>query len=507
MTFEILDPSEGNEGHNLRIVPPAELLADTLIDEAATPRESEPGYGTPMEEDGIYRDDFEVIRTNQETIDDPTSQRLTMEEIEALKAGNQGTRKDIIAKLLQSHSALDQKTAYSLAKYTRRKNKKYMKRFTVLPLDVPILTQWMLAERDAVKIMELRDEMLGLIGCWANIHSSGHDPQSLLKTGRPGHWLIVDETGGLIVAAVAERIGVLHPSNDVDQQENSGPTLVNGSKSHSDPALQRHTSYDRNLGMSAKFDTITLLHANSQPNLALLKYFSFDPNNPPASHPLHTHLKTLSWLQLLDPEADPAFVKPEVIPDEVLATMKGPKKGNYYRKRRRWERIKGVIDETRAGGFDGLVVASFMNPTTILQHAIPLLKGAAQVVVYSPHIEPIAELADVYSTARRAAFIGGEIDADDLPTEDFPVDPTLLLGPTVQTARARPWQVLPGRTHPLMMGRGAAEGYVFHATRVIPAEGRVEARGAVSKRRRVDTDALNGGVAEAVEIDEATNVL
>ncbi|KAL9589529.1 MAG: hypothetical protein Q9179_007984, partial [Wetmoreana sp. 5 TL-2023] len=166
------------------------------------------------------------------------------------------------------------------------------------------------------------------------------------------------------------------------------------------------------------------------------------------------------------------------------------KRGNYHRKRRRWERTTAIVSDTQAGGFDGLVIASFMNTSTILHHLVPLLRGGAQVVVYSPSLEPLVELADYYSTGRRVAFLNDPPISGDMPTEDFPVNPSLLLAPTVQTVRCRPWQVLPGRTHPVMTGRGGAEGYVFTATRVLPAEGGVEARG-ISKKRK--GKAGNGG--------------
>lgn len=108
------------------------------------------------------------------------------------------------------------------------------------------------------------------------------------------------------------------------------------------------------------------------------------------------------------------------------------------------------------------------------------------MVVYSPHIEPLVELADLYSTARRTAYVSMDEDERKVPSEDFPVDPTLLLVPMVQSARARRWQVLPGRTHPLMIGKGGAEGYVFVATRVVPAEGKVSARGRAPRRKRLE---------------------
>jgi tRNA (adenine-N(1)-)-methyltransferase non-catalytic subunit len=190
--------------------------------------------------------------------------------------------------------------------------------------------------------------------------------------------------------------------------------------------------------------------------------------------------------------------------------MKSSKRGTYYRKRRRYERVKSVVDETRAGGFDGLVVATPMDAKTVLSALVPLVRGGGKVVVYNPNVEPLAELCDYYSKERRAAYIAREfgpsiptpkqngkrtkvednVETNDSTTEggneedDFPVNPTLLLAPTLQTARARHWQVLPQRTHPMMTSKGGAEGYLFTATKVLPFEGRVEARGHYGKKKR-----------------------
>jgi len=173
--------------------------------------------------------------------------------------------------------------------------------------------------------------------------------------------------------------------------------------------------------------------------------------------------------------------------------MKSGKRGTYYRKLRRYNRTRQIVDTARRGSFSGLVVASQMDPVSVLQHTIPLLAGGAPVVVYSATIEPLTILADLYSTSRRTAFIQSPpqelqgLSQEDIAkwkgNEDFPLNPTLLLGVSVQTARVREWQVLPGRTHPLMTGRGGAEGYVLTAVRVVPAEGRVEARGKFGKKK------------------------
>ncbi|KAI9800464.1 MAG: tRNA (adenine(58)-N(1))-methyltransferase non-catalytic subunit trm6 [Piccolia ochrophora] len=538
LTFEILDKIEGEKQQGLRVVSALEIHADTLAENESPPSELNDTKvidgGGGVEYELVGEDGEVIVRTNRDTIDDPGRQSMTMDEIEALKKEGTSSGKDLIARLMLSHSGLGQKTSFSLAKYTLRKTKKYLRRFTVLPLDVPVLLHWLVSEKDPSKIMELRDETLALVASMANVHHGGAqlvfgDQDDIEKTGH-GRWLMVDETGGMYVAAMAERMGILHPSEEDEDDSTLSPPTNQALQTTSNPLgrieddedqLGKGQTYaphkDRPPAMSARSNYITLLHANAQPNLSLLKYFMFDSSNPSAKHPLYTHLKTVSWLQLLSPEEDPGYAEPESVPDEEFRSWKSGKRGTYYRKRRRWERTTRVVNETRAGGFDGLIVASAMNPTTILQHAVPLLRGSAQVVVYSPYIEPLAELADLYSTPRRAAFATNPPEPESLPSEDFPLNPTLLLAPTVQTIKLRNWQCLPGRTHPMMTGRGGGEGYIFTATRVIPLEGKVEARGKFKRRKVVqetteveENDGMDGQAPEEVDpkpeiLDECLN--
>ncbi|ODM15760.1 tRNA (adenine(58)-N(1))-methyltransferase non-catalytic subunit trm6 [Aspergillus cristatus] len=491
LTFEILDNPTEENGNRLRIITAAELHAESLITEGSGEADGE------GDEPDVSGDAETPMRTNREIIDDASTQKMTLQEIEELKKGSSDAGRDIIAKLLESHSALDQKTAFSLAKYTLRKRRKYMKRFTVLPLDVSLLTNFMLEEKDAGRTMELRDELIGLIGCWGNVHHGGNVSVGPKPNGR---YLVVDETGGLIVAAMAERMGILYPHDNEDEESEE--------ESSGKPAEETSPAKERPSQMSASGNTITLLHAHTQPNLSLLKYFGYDQDNPDESHPLFTHLKTVSWMQLVDPSSDPIYGnEPEIIPDETLATYKPNKRGTYYRKRSRWQRVRNVVDEARTGEYDSLLVATLMEPASVLKHAVPLLAGSAQVVVYSPTIEPLTELIDLYSTPRRTTFINARrelieatqkqnqenntddpVDLSELEQE-FIVDPSLLLAPTLETARIRPWQVLPGRTHPMMSKRGGADGYVFHGIRTFPTQAKIEAAGNPSrKKRRVETN-------------------
>ncbi|KAJ5688827.1 hypothetical protein N7462_003219 [Penicillium macrosclerotiorum] len=491
LTFEILDTPE-EDGYQLRVVSATELHAETLIEEAEADAEgddTESGEGTPM-------------RTNREVIDTRATQQLTLEEIEELKRESTGAGKDIVAKLMQSHTAIDQKTAFSLAKYTLRKRKKYLRRFTILPMDVGILANYLLEQRDAGRTMELRDEHIGLLGCLGNVHHGGESTFDPLPDFRPnGRYYVIDETGGLIVAAMAERMGILYPEDEEEEEINETEESqdANEDKETMEETPARPSRRSRVRQMSASGNTITLVHAYSQPNLTLLKYFGFDINNPDETHPLFTHLKTISWLQILDPTADPIISsEPPTLSPVELAELKPSKRSTYFFKRNRWERARNVTDEARAGNFDGLVVATLLEPAGIMKNLVPLLSGSASVAVYSPTIEPLVELADLYSTARRTAFLqrkreieseDGSVESKDLSPllDEFKLDPTLVLQPTLHRTRVRPWQVLPGRTHPLMMGRGGAEGYLFHGIRVIPTSARIEAAGTFRKRRKVES--------------------
>ncbi|KAL4805019.1 Gcd10p family-domain-containing protein [Aspergillus unguis] len=498
VTYEILE-SPGNT--RLRIVPAAELHAESLITEGEGDDDVEVnGEGLPL-------------RTNRDIVDDASTQKLTLAEIEELKKESTGAGRDIIAKMLESHSAIDQKTAFSLAKYTLRKQKKYMKRFTVFPMDVSSLTNYMLENKDsAAKSMELRDELMGLAISWGNVHHGGDDSLQTTLSKPNGRYLVVDETGGLVVAAMAERMGILHPDEDSDVEENGPKTVEDGSTEEA-ASNTLPPRPQRPLQMSASGNTITLLHANKQANTSLLKYFGYDHNSPDESHPLYKNLKTISWLQLLDPEADPIYAEePPIIPDAELATLKTNKRGQYHRKRNRWTRVQNVVNEVHAGGYDGLVIATFMDPESVLKHTVPLLGGSAPVVIYSPTIEPLTEIADLYSTARKTAYINkkreleeekGKLTSGEFPEliEEFKLNPTLLLAPTLETVRMRPWQVLPGRTHPMMSGRGGAEGYVFHGIRVIPTTGFIQAAGNPSRKKRKTAQAPSVPTPESTSAD------
>ncbi|KAG8624042.1 hypothetical protein KVT40_009018 [Elsinoe batatas] len=526
-TYEIheqVGPSNGKPRTRLRIVPASELNREAVFDTVPSSDNNDESNTASTPDVATQDEEAIPVKNNRNTIDDAARQSLSMKEIEELKAAITGSGKEIIERIMSSHKNLDEKTVFSLAKYTLRKTKKYLRRFTVLPMTVGTLTQWLSTDQNAQRILELREESLGLMTAWSNIHVT----PSLPDVSSGGKWLVIDDTGGLVVAAVAEKLGILHPQTPT-------PT-TNGNISDHDseaeaPASPTTTKRPHHYHPSiSSTNTIHVLHPASQPNLSLLKYFSYTATHPSPTHPLTPSLLTLSWLQLVSPSQDSAYTEPPIMPQSDLEAAKPARRSAYHRKRRRWLRTKTIVDSARAGEFDGLIVATRMDLASIFRYLVPLVKGGGTVVAYAPTAVPLVRMVDLYARDRRGAYLeqleawreshlpssstqpdpsekpqqedkdSGMPDAIEAnpdsspwttthpgfnpPEDDFPVDPRLLLGCGVQTSRAREWQVLPGRTHPVMTARGGGEGYVFTARRVLPFEGRVEARGNFAKKRK-----------------------
>ncbi|PCH34318.1 Gcd10p-domain-containing protein [Wolfiporia cocos MD-104 SS10] len=123
-------------------------------------------------------------------------------------------------------------------------------------------------------------------------------------------------------------------------------------------------------------------------------------------------------------------------------------------------------EELFAGEFDGLLVASQYDPYSILGKLSPYLAGSASIVVHSPHIQIVTDLQNKLR---------------ELPQ---------YLGPAVTELWLRRYQVLPGRTHPLMNMSGSG-GFILHAINIYdnPAASSVSAHRQKAKKARLEADA------------------
>lgn len=298
----------------------------------------------PSLEDGITDlaelDSDELIngssKDNRLLIDEDNVQKLTVEEIEAMKnkTGGNAVARELIQSMIKNHGSFDKKTAYSQEKYLDRKHKKFLRRFSIDYLSSNEMLEYVYYEKEPYRIMNLSVEMLGLMMSMGNVMPGGN-------------YLVVDETGGLIVYAMLERMG------------NRG--------------------------------TITLLHENDQPSIHLVNKtrYAKELSTGPDSM-----VQYLNVLQFLEPETErPDFT---ILSDDEYSKLPDAMKTQYDRKFKRAQITNNAIDRVLAKDFESLIYASTLNPTTFIPRILPRLRGSSPLVIYSQYKEMLIELNHIF---------------------------------------------------------------------------------------------------------------
>ncbi len=287
---------------------------------------------TDKEENEEDIPEFEVgSSTDNKQIFDVGSQiqGLSMEEIEGLKKATADSKdggRSIIEKVIQSHKAFDKKTIYSQQKYLRRKQQKFLRRFRCDYLGSTQLVEYFLY-KDPAKILEISVESLGLMMNLANIQPGGR-------------YLVLDDTTGLIVYSMMER-------------------------------------------MQGK-GSIVLAHENEHPNLAILNY------STQYSEVLQKKMiKTINWLQFFEPENEREPI--EELPQKELDELKASKRSRFFRRLKRAREINEAIDMVQAGDFDALVIATTFDVPTLAPRILDKVGGSRPIVIYNQFKESLIE--------------------------------------------------------------------------------------------------------------------
>ncbi|KAG0261549.1 tRNA (adenine(58)-N(1))-methyltransferase non-catalytic subunit trm6 [Actinomortierella ambigua] len=266
----------------------------------------------------------ETDANNREILDDGSSQKLSLEEIHALKAeGLKGSlsSEEIIQKLKESNASFDKKTAYSQAKYVKKKEKKFQKIFTpVKPTLYTLCEHFYL--RNPAKIRDMRTDTLAQMMCLANIHAGGR-------------YLVVDDLQGMVVSAIAERLG--------------GHGVVLG-------------LYD---GDAAHYE--------------ILKYMNFDEK-------VSSTIKTLSWLRMFRGENEKSPAELQNPADLNERELEG-----YNRRLKAFNICEGNRRILHEAKFDGLIIASQYDPPSILDKLLQYVRGSRPIVVYHAAKEGLLE--------------------------------------------------------------------------------------------------------------------
>ncbi|KAI8924663.1 Gcd10p family-domain-containing protein [Entophlyctis helioformis] len=168
----------------------------------------------------------EELNTNQTIVDDPSSQKLTQQDIEALKSKSMQGLVDhgsLIQMIAQNHAGFEKKTDFSKAKYIKRKQKKFSKVFTPVRPTVRVICEHYLTKKPE-KIREMRMDTLSQMLTFANVRAGSR-------------FLVVDEMAGLLVGAMIERMhefGKIIVFHDKDQANLELVKTMNFPQSHNE---------------------------------------------------------------------------------------------------------------------------------------------------------------------------------------------------------------------------------------------------------------------------------
>ncbi|CDK29673.1 unnamed protein product [Kuraishia capsulata CBS 1993] len=259
-------------------------------------------------------------------------QKLSNADIEEMKKqGSSGQiGQAIIDKIIQGHDSFEKKTVFSQQKYLKRKQQKFLRRFTIDYLGASQVLQYYYG-KDPGRVLDLSEESLGIMMNYANIMPGGN-------------YLLVDETGGVILYAMLER-------------------------------------------MQGK-GRVTVVHENEHPNHIVLNNSIF------SAEAVDDMVKTINILNFFEPEV---VVPWKELPEEEIEEYKPSKKQTYFRRKKRALELQTVVEIVKKGNFDGMIYASTLSPSTAVPRFIEKIGGSRPIVVYSPYIEVVSELSHTVS--------------------------------------------------------------------------------------------------------------
>eukprot|EP00051_Salpingoeca_urceolata_P029055 m.488823 g.488823 ORF g.488823 m.488823 type:complete len:472 (-) comp26105_c0_seq1:64-1479(-) len=272
---------------------------------------------------------------NRSLNEDQTSQTLQYTEIVELQEKGV-TGQELIDKLAAASTTFETKTEFSKAKWMKKKKAKHLKLMTVERPTLRLVAQVMF-DRGPMKICFLRHDSLAMMLSRADVR-----PFSKV--------LVLDTVGGLLAAAVIERLG--------------------------------------------GHGTVVQLHPGNSPPKQAVDMLNFDEKTLSVLHPYA--LKDLApTLGLRDPEPEidtkaPLVPAPEQGEATSEMTVRWAQRQANREKRR--QRRAAVAEMIQRRDFDCLVVATKYNPVGVVPHLINLLAPSSTFSIFNGAIEPLAQL-------------------------------------------------------------------------------------------------------------------
>ncbi|XP_052580989.1 tRNA (adenine(58)-N(1))-methyltransferase non-catalytic subunit TRM6 isoform X2 [Peromyscus californicus insignis] len=311
---------------------------------------------------------------NRNIVDDGKSQKLTQDDIKALKdKGIKG--EEIVQQLIENSTTFRDKTEFAQDKYIKKKKKKYEAIVTILKPSTRILSIMYYA-REPGKINHMRYDTLAQMLTLGNI--------------RAGNKMIVMETcSGLVLGAMMERMGGF--GSIIQLYPGDGPVRA-ATACFGFPKSFLHGLYEFPL---------------NKVNSLLNGTFSAEmlSSEPKASTPVEESNGEHGEKQISEQaDEDCAAEAPESNPEEQRATETAPQenkepkekgsKRDYEKQRRQEEQRKRHLEAAALLGernADGLIVASRLHPTPLLLSLLGFVAPSRPFVVYCQYKEPLLE--------------------------------------------------------------------------------------------------------------------
>ncbi|KAM4633189.1 tRNA (adenine(58)-N(1))-methyltransferase non-catalytic subunit TRM6 [Polymixia lowei] len=366
------------------------------------------------------QDAKEAGTDNRNIVDDGKSQKLTRDDIETLKGKCQG--QEIVWQLANNSATFKNKTEFAQEKYIKKKKKKYENSVTILKPSCRVLAM-MYHGREPGKICHLRYDTLAQILTQANIHAGSKV-------------LVFDTCAGLVLGAVMERMGGY---GSVIQMYPGGGPVRAAVESFGFPAHFHDTLHE-----------FPICHVNAL-LAGTLDTTAKDPNadGGPANRAAGDDQQTQSaseQQQQGSPEEENMEVSGGVDPAQEQEREKEKRKEiRAHEKKVKMEekrkKLAAAAAQLEGRNADGLVIASRFHPCPVLLGLIRFLAPSRPFVVFSQYKEPLIEC---YTKLKEQ---GGTVSL------------------RLIDSWLRHYQVLPNRTHPVLMMSGGG-GYLLSGTTV-----------------------------------------
>ncbi|XP_065538257.1 tRNA (adenine(58)-N(1))-methyltransferase non-catalytic subunit TRM6 [Lathamus discolor] len=399
-------------------------------------------YGTTFEVTGggNLQPKREAEETNKETkeagtdnrniVADGASQKLTQDDIKALK--DKGVKgQEIVQQLIENSTTFRDKTEFSQDKYIKKKKKKYEVLITIVKPSTRILSTMYYA-REPGKINYLRYDTLAQMLTLGNI--------------RAGNKMIVMETcAGLVLGAVMERMGGY--GSIIQMYPGRGPvraaTSCFGFPKVFFDNLHEFPLSEVNSLLSGTFSTETLPSEPEDNAIMEEESNALTDEKQTSLQETEEESTTEAAMEINQPEEQETM---DINAEDVEHKENKENKENVQEKQRKqWERRKKLLETAallREKNADGLIVASKFHPTPLLLALLEFVAPSRPFVVYCQYKEPLVEC---YTKLRER---GGVIN--------LKLSETWL----------RNYQVLPDRSHPKLTMSGGG-GYLLSGITVV----------------------------------------